>query len=363
MREVLIQKFFRKECTKEEAIQVAEYLKAHPEIVNKYLSEEEWRNIETTEMPEIFWEAMWQTIEKRKRAKTVILWLKRSAVAASMAGLVAITFFKFSASEKNEYVKLKSQPHRVEIVASTKHKTFLNTSAKTEKILLPDSSIVELSKGSVIKYDTAFKNNKREIELEGDAYFKVAKDKTKPFTVYAGGLATTALGTEFRVSTTNNSNNILVQLFRGKVVIRSLNNNIKGWNRDVYLDPGQQLQYNAIKTLVAVEKIGTPDEELLTKQGKSIRQNKGHSYTTKDLVFNSNSLPEVMEGLSKYFNAKIFYNREEIEARNFTGTFSQKDSLAIILKVIAQMNDLQVNSTDSGFMVEKINSAIKKDEQ
>jgi hypothetical protein len=48
---------------------------------------------------------------------------------------------------------------------------------------------------------------------------------------------------------------------------------------------------------------------------------------------------------------------------NFTGTISKNDSLSIILKVIAQMNDLQISSTDSGFTVEKLSNAIKKDEQ
>jgi hypothetical protein len=130
----------------------------------------------------------------------------------------------------------------------------------------------------------------------------------------------------------------------------------------VYLSSGEQLQYDPIETVVAVEKIKEMNVLFASKQ-KEIKTNKGHPVATNDLAFNSNALPDVMEGLSKYFNTKIFYNKEEIKAMNFTGTFSQKDSLAIILKVIAQMNDLQFTSTDSGFMVEKINSAIKKDEQ
>ena len=67
-----------------------------------------------------------------------------------------------------------------------------------------------------------FQNNKREIYLEGEAYFKVAKDKTKPFTVFAGALATTALGTQFRITAKKNTpGNITVKLFTGKVAIRS----------------------------------------------------------------------------------------------------------------------------------------------
>ena len=73
-----------------------------------------------------------------------------------------------------------------------------------------------------------------------------------------------------------------------------------------------------------------------------------------DLVFNSSTLPDVMEKLSKYYNMKIAYDKDEIKAMNFTGTITKKDSLQIILKVIGQMNDLEISSNDSGFVVQKI---------
>src|SRR3954452_19942644 len=96
MREELIEKFFRKECTAEEAIQVVAYLKAHPGMLDKYLNEEEWKKVETSQMPEKFWEEVWQGIVKKRRTKTTVLWLKRSAVAASMIGLIALGYNKFS---------------------------------------------------------------------------------------------------------------------------------------------------------------------------------------------------------------------------------------------------------------------------
>jgi len=353
MREELIEKFFAKECTAEEAIQVAEYLKAYPEVLDKYLSEEEWKNIETTQMPEEFWDEIWKAIDKKKRTQLTVLWLKRSAVAACMIGLITVGYLKFSGTTKNEYTKHVTQPDIQQTVTPTPHKTIVNASAKTEEVLLPDGSVVELTKGSVIKYDTVFRSNKREIDLEGEAYFKVSKDKTKPFTVYAGGLATTALGTEFRV-TTNGTKNITVQLYQGKVVVRSVNNNLKGWEKDVYLFPGQQLQYNINTAIVAVEKIKEPNDALLAKQESTVTVNKKHREESTDLVFSSSTLPDVMEKLSKYYNMKIAYDKDEIKAMNFTGTITKKDSLQIILKVIGQMNDLEISSNDSGFVVQKI---------
>jgi ferric-dicitrate binding protein FerR (iron transport regulator) len=99
---------------------------------------------------------------------------------------------------------------------------------------------------------------------------------------------------------------------------------------------------------------------LATKQNKT---NKNYSdNATNELVFNSRALPDVMEQLSKYFNTRINYNKTEINEMNFTGTISKDDSLSIILKVIAQMNDLQISTSDSGYVIKKSNDAIKDDQ-
>jgi len=359
MREELIQKFFRKECTAEEASEVIEFLKNNPEILDEYLSKKEWDEIETNIlMPEKFWDEVWNEIQKKKKTNITVLWLKRSAVAACIVGVIVFGFLKMG--EEKASPQLSTLPVKKNITPAVQNKTMINTSGKKEEIVLPDSSVVVLSKGAMIKYTVPFTNNKRDIQLEGEAYFKVTKDKTKPFTVYAGGLATTALGTEFKI-TTGSSDKILVQLFKGKVVIRSVNNNMKGWSEDVYLSPGEELKYDS--TLVAIEKIKATDEDLSVSKRKDIKAHKNNSVASDDLVFSSSALPDVMDRLSKYFNTKILYNKMEIESMNFTGTISKNDSLSIILKVIAQMNDLQISSTDSGFTVEKLSNAIKKDEQ
>jgi len=360
MSEELIQKFFRKKCTAEEASDVLEFLKNNPKILDEYLSKKEWDEIESNIlMPEKFWEEAWDTIQKKKRADVKILWLKRSAVAACIAGVIGFGFFKME--EKKASLQLSTLPVKKNITLAVQNTTMINTSGKKEEIVLPDSSVVVLSKGAIIKYTVPFINNRRDIQLEGEAYFKVTKDKMKPFTVYAGGLATTALGTEFRI-TANGSSKVLVQLFEGKVVVRSVNNNMKEWNKEVYLSPGEQLKYDSAKTLVAVEKIKGLNADMLAVKQHKTQKNHSHA-VTNELVFSSSALPDVMDRLSKYFNTKISYNKTEIESMNFTGTISKNDSLSIILKVIAQMNDLQISSTDSGFTVEKLSNAIKKDEQ
>ena len=68
MSEELIQKFFRKECTAEEASEVMEFLKNNPKILEEYLSKKEWDEIEPNAlMPGEFCDEVWNKFKKRKR--------------------------------------------------------------------------------------------------------------------------------------------------------------------------------------------------------------------------------------------------------------------------------------------------------
>jgi transmembrane sensor len=349
MNEELIQRFFRKQCTPEEARIVLSYLNSNPELLNVYLDKSEWDEIESAHsVPGEFWDDVWFNIEKTRKARARLIRLRRVAAAACLIGVVFLGFMALG-------VKSNRQPtaiaNKAVAPASGEQYIVVRTAAEKEKLVLPDSSIVELSKGATISYSIPFKN-KRDIQLTGDASFKVAKDKTKPFTVFAAGLATTALGTEFGITAIKGINKIRVKLFEGKVVVRSTNSNMKGWNKDVYLTAGQQLNYDLSNSILIVEKMKSADSKLFVQKQNTSKETK--NIAERDLVFNGSSLPEVLKQLEKYFSTPISYNKKEIRQMHFTGTISNKDSLAIILKVIAQMNDLQIASSDTGFVVERI---------
>src|SRR5690349_3589259 len=104
MKAELIQKFFRKECTAEEASDVLEFLKNNPKILDDYLSKKEWDEIESNVlMPDEFWDEAWNEIQKKKKTNTTVLWIKRSAVAACIAGAIVLGLLKIY--ERNEDVQ------------------------------------------------------------------------------------------------------------------------------------------------------------------------------------------------------------------------------------------------------------------
>ncbi|HEY6978278.1 MAG TPA: FecR domain-containing protein [Chitinophagaceae bacterium] len=356
MTEELIQRFFKKECTAAESIRVSEYLKAHPELIDKYLGEDEWNNIEANgEIPEEFWNNVWADIQKRRRAGAIIVYLKRMTVAACMAALIGLGIYWYAQTEKVNSVGLLHSKVTTTARPVTEHKILTNRSGKMISVALEDSSLVKLSPGSELSYDMPFQKNKRDLWLEGDAYFEVAKDETKPFTVFAAGLATIALGTEFRITTNNKRHNIIVRLYKGKVLIQPATPSLKGWNKNIYLLPGEQMQYDTDKMLVAVEKIINDNNRSLKKPLSNPAAKKAEGVDNHNLSFNSTPLIEVLNQLAKYYSAKIEFDENEINTMSFTGEITKTDSLPIVLNIIAQMNELEVTQQDDGFMIRKLN--------
>jgi hypothetical protein len=145
MSEELIQKFFRKKCTAEEASDVLEFLKNNPKILDEYLSKKEWDEIESNSlMPEKFWEEAWDTIQKKKRADVKILWLKRSAVAACIAGVIGFGFFKME--EKKASLQLSTLPVKKNITLAVQNTTMINTSGKKKRLFCPTVRLLNYQK-------------------------------------------------------------------------------------------------------------------------------------------------------------------------------------------------------------------------
>ncbi|MEK6552667.1 MAG: FecR domain-containing protein, partial [Bacteroidota bacterium] len=107
---------------------------------------------------------------------------------------------------------------------------------------LSDGTIITLNADSKLKYPARFTNGTREIYLEGEAFFEVKQDTSRPFIVHSGNISTTVLGTKFNVSAFPNEKNIAVSLVEGSVkVSKEESGTIENI---VLLQPDQQLVYN-----------------------------------------------------------------------------------------------------------------------
>lgn len=158
--------------------------------------------------------------EFAKRKKKRIRLLKWMSSAAAILVIVITSVFIFKSPD----------------VQMIKVETF----SESREVTLPDGSKVYLNKNSCIEYPETFAATKREVNLTGEGFFKVAHDAAHPFTVNGQYINVTVLGTEFNFNSDENGANN-VSLVEGSVKVSS----VKG-KESVVLVPGQKAEYDVV---------------------------------------------------------------------------------------------------------------------
>lgn len=165
---------------------------------------------------------------------------------------------------------------------------------ETFKVVLSDGTEVLLNADSRLAYPAVFKGKERVVSLEGEAYFKVAKDAEHPFIVRSGVLRTRVLGTEFNVRNYD-SKNACVTLIQGKVEVSDTCG-----VQTVAMLPGQSAHFRTDGTF-AVHEVDL-DPYIYWKEGY--------------FYFDSITLVDMMKEIGRWYNVDVeFRNREAMELR------------------------------------------------
>ncbi len=221
-----------------------------------------------------------------------------------------------------------------------------NTSGKDKLVTLEDGSVMHATPGSELQYMQPFDEHQRYMTLEGKAFFKVAKDKQRPFRVVAGGLMTTALGTSFWVEAIGQSKKeVRITLVTGKVMVQQ--NAVKDtvYFKPVYLAPGQELAFDRQSHVSRLY-----NDPLANNKRSVIKAEEAPAGT---LVFNHQPLPAVLRTLQQHFQVTIAFNEEELRNIKFSGSYTGTDTLESILNVVVLINDLKLERTAAGFSISR----------
>ena len=188
-----------------------------------------------------------------------------------------------------------------------------NTSSGIKIVALPDSSRVELSPYSKIVYANNFENN-RKIIVEGEAYFKVKKDKKHPFQVFCNETTTTVLGTSFTVKGYNQKE-VSVELYEGSVQM-----NVKDQDKKWILKPGEKFIYgNNTAEVSRFKRFTDFENEKLSAVSDYIMENYGYKMTIPQEYDNQRitvrinkkeDLKTIVQLISEMYNLKFEINEE-----------------------------------------------------
>jgi ferric-dicitrate binding protein FerR (iron transport regulator) len=304
--------------------------------------------------------SIWKNVQAETGVETPVIampWYKRRivqrvAVAALLIALAGIGI-RFLMSDRTDIKPAVVQRDNGRPNTSPVLQHHINTTGQEQVLQLMDGSSIILADKSEVTYEEPFQQ-KRDVALIGKAYFKVAKDDAKPFSVISGDIATTALGTEFTVTAYKQTNRIVVRLYEGKVVVKAVETTNKRMKKDVYLLPGQEFVYDKNFVKTKNFKLNTNDtpQEIMTseqKENPSIPQSQGSWY-----MFNNQTLAQVLDQLSEMFDVKIQYQQQDVRNIYFTGKYNRTDSLEAILKDIGILHKLTINKLDdSTFLISK----------
>ena len=218
-------------------------------------------------------------------------------------------------------------------------------------LILPDQTKVILNAGSNLKYNSDFGRESREVWLTGEAYFDVAKDMKRTFTVKTEYINIKALGTAFNVKAYPDEKTIEATLVSGliKVEKHSPNQNKSLQDNAVVLHPNQRLTfYKETEDFITERKpqeavasepqktevstANTPGKRLLVQ--KNIDVIPDVSWKDTRWVINREELEQLAVKLERRYDVTIVFKDEELKSFRFTGTLAN-ESIEQVLRAIS----------------------------
>ena len=327
----LITRYFSGEILEDELRLLSDWLKQEPQ------NEESFKQYKKT----------WQLLEKQHIHSSVDVNQEWESMQTKMAASGSVDEVKIVSLNQDKSKNIHFLRQILKVAASVTIllvSTFLlyfyfskpanivvTAQATTIEQRLPDGSVVSLHAGSQIIYPEKFASNHRNVELKGEAYFKVAHDKTKPFVVASGDARVEVLGTQFNVNTYSSDGAMEVVLTSGKVSVYYKANP----KQNVLLMPGEKAELNVEQK--QIHKSANTDPNYM-------------AWKTHILTFENENLAQVIATLQKIYQTPIMLSDNQLAGCRVTVSFNDQ-TLGSILEVLKETLDLQINQNGNTIVV------------
>lgn len=314
LSEDILRRYLMGECSEEDYIRINAWIKESDENarhlfrmeevfhlgkVNSFLDK---KKIEHAE------QRLFKKIEKEENKKRHTLqrhlWLKYAAMLA-FALFVGGTF---------GYLYYQSSLHQ-EIVTVTA------SEGSIKKITLPDGSKVWLNHQAMMKYPRQFSPEERNVFVEGEAYFEVAKNRQKPFIVNSEAMRVRVLGTIFNFKSSKTGQKAEATLIEGEIEVKG--NHDEGM---IILAPGQKAELNKATRRLKVKQV----EAKL------------------DAVWHDNLIPfekanifAITKVLERFYDVKIILSPDMRSDKTYSGVLKKKDTIQSVLNSLR--NSIPIN--------------------
>ncbi|RBL89571.1 FecR family protein [Chitinophaga flava] len=179
------------------------------------------------------------------------------------------------------------------------------------QLTLPDGSRVWLNAASSIRYPTTFPANSRQVAVTGEAYFDIAKDEHKPFTVTANDIQIQVLGTAFNIMAYPDENTLQATLVQGAI-------NINTSKTRQLLQPGEQASIGHTSGQLSISRPNL-DEVLSWKNG--------------EFYFRDTNIKTIMRQVARWYNVEVQYEGDMTDL-SLSGIISRNGDIQQLLKAL-----------------------------
>ena len=326
----LIDKYLRHECTKEEEEVILRWYASFDDAVNpvESMALKEQEDLRLKMLEKVRMKAGYANLpQKKKKSGAYTLSVALSAAALVFVVLLAGFYFFPGLRPFEKAVNASLSPKLV----------FTNTSQTLKRCVLPDGSSIWLKPSSTLHYLSQSGDKYREVSLDGECFFDVVHDVSRPFIVRTGELHTRVLGTSFNVKAYDSTIPAEVSVVSGKVLVY-LPGKKAETVRGLVLLPKQKAVYSTASHTLAEEKVTEGDLKI---------------WARKSVAFDNAPLPQVISVLNKKFNVDISANDEELQLYTLKADFSGQ-SLPVILEMISRSLDVNYQITgDNKIIINK----------
>lgn len=198
------------------------------------------------------------------------------------------------------------------------------------ELQLSDGTKIYLNSATTLRYPVKFNKESRTVYLQGEAYFEVAKDSSRPFIVITEDIEAQVYGTEFNINTRGK------ELVRTVLVTGSIGVRARGEKEEYLLRPSEMASFNRRSKHIEVEKV---NPELYTLWRKDI------------FVFERESLEDIMLTLSSWYDMKVVFLSEKAKQLHFSGHMKRYEDVRDILYALSDATGVKFSVQEKTIIV------------
>ena len=236
-------------------------------------------------------------------------WMRYAATFVGiilLSGTIYLTFLKYN-TEKESLLTV-------------------NTRNEVEQLTLPDGTKVWLNKNSIFRYPKEFDENNREVHLEGEGYFEVKKNSSKPFVVHSESMQVRVLGTIFNLKTDQANRSAIATLVQGEIEVKGNHN--EGM---IVLTPRQEAELDGVSHRLMVRQIDTGIEH----------------WHNNSFAFESADIFTIARTLEKYYDVSIVLSSDLNTKSTYSGTLMKSEKVEDVLNSVSNAVPIKYRIEDN----------------